>query len=167
MWFRSLSARVLYSQLSSIRTSSIRILTLRGDSQIPISKGHLQSDGFMDRRILTLRTRGGATEGKERKGIPSQGSPPLPPGSLVGTVHAAQGLTYQGGGYKNFNPWIHVVKFLFRTSPTRILTLGPKNTLSYRGELTVVAAATDHVRADSNGTSYWSIEQQRQSIEIR
>ena len=70
-------------------------------------------------------------------GIPSQGSPPLPPGSLVGIVHAAQGLTYQGGSYKNFNPWIHVVKFLVRTSPTRILTLGPKKTLSYRDELTV------------------------------
>ena len=57
-----------YSQLMPIRTWSIRILTLRGNSQIPISKGHLKSDGFVDRRILTLRTRGGATEGKERKG---------------------------------------------------------------------------------------------------
>ena len=46
-------------------------------------------------------------------------------------------LHTRGAGYKNFNPWIHVAKFLFRTSPTRILTLGPQKTLSYRGELTV------------------------------
>ena len=46
----------------------------------------------------------------------------------------------RGGGYKNVNPWIHVAKFLFRTSPASSLTLGPKKTLSYRGDSTVGAA---------------------------
>ena len=62
-----------YSQLMPIRIWSIRILTLRGNSQIPLSKGQFESDGFVERRILTLRTRGGATEGKERIGKERKG----------------------------------------------------------------------------------------------
>ena len=49
-------------------------------------------------------------------------------------------LHTRGGGYKNFNPCIHVAKFLFSTSPTRIFTLGPKKTLSYRADSTVASS---------------------------
>ena len=76
-----------------IRTWSIRILTLRGNSQIPISKGHLKSDGFMDRRILTLRTRGGATKGKERIGKEGK------------VVAAALFATTTGPGLGCFGAW--------------------------------------------------------------
>ena len=93
-------------------------------------------------------------KGKDRKG--KERNPRLAPTAARQPCrHCAdarmqpKALHTRGDGYKNFNPWIHVAKFLFRTSPTRILTLGPKKTLSYRADLTVMGNSVRSSTRDS------------------
>ena len=87
--------------------------------------------------VLRKERKGKERKGKERKGTEYK--------HCADARMQPKALHTRGGGYKNFNPWIHVAKFLFRPSPTRILTLGPTKRRVLIGVGGACTPGTDYV----------------------